>query len=78
MNWLTLILGLVRLAQSIADWRARSTAEDGAKAKVIADALGRSLEEIAAARAARQDVRTDLGRGGRDRLHEDDGFRRPD
>ncbi|MBT9293320.1 hypothetical protein [Prosthecodimorpha staleyi] len=78
MNWLALILGLVRLAQSLADWRARTEAADGATAKVVADALNRSLDEVAAARSARQDMRADLDRGGPDRLRDDDGFRRRD
>lgn len=75
MDWLGLILWLMKVSAGLAEWRAAAETEETAEARVMARALNDAMAEIGRARAARLAAR-DAHRRDPAGVMRDDGFPR--
>lgn len=75
MDWLALILGLVKLVGAFTNWLHDKQLLDAGQSKQVASELEKQHEILTKAIAAREAVRDDLTRHP-ERVPDDDGFRR--
>ena len=76
MDWLALILGLVKALGALSSYLHDKGLLDAGKASQIADELTRQSDALSKANAAREAVRSGLTRNPGSILS-DDGFKRP-
>lgn len=75
MDWLALILGLVKLVGAFTNWLHDKRLLDAGQSKQVASELEKQHEILTKAIAAREAVRADLTKHP-ERVPDDDGFRR--
>lgn len=75
MNWVGLVLALVKLAGAITSWLHDAKMFKAGQAEEIAKALQEQADGLKVAIKARQDTRAELNRHP-EQLREDDGFKR--
>lgn len=75
MDWLALILGLVKLVGAFTNWLHDKQLLDAGQSKQVASELEKQHEILTKAIAAREAVRADLSRNP-GHVPDDDGFRR--
>lgn len=75
MDWLALVLALVKLLGGFTQWLHDKAMIDAGQAKTVANELKAQSDALSKALAAREAVRADAA-AHPDRLPDDDGFRR--
>lgn len=75
MDWLALILGVVKLLGALTGWLHDRSMMSAGQAKQVADELARQNDALNKALAAREAVRADIARNPAG-VSDDDGFRR--
>ena len=77
MNWLALLKALIVAVSAFTGWLDRRALLAAGRAEAVSEYLKRAIDDIEAAKRARETMAGDLVRNP-ERLRDDDGFKRPD
>ena len=77
MTWISIVLALIKVASAIVQWRSNQKLMDAGAAKEILQSLENASAATEKGRNARKASNSDAELHP-DRVHDDDGFKRPD